>query len=122
MINISIVELIPSLFLDEDEEEQQPYGDHQQVQRMAQDPEPEGTLEVYAEGNQHSVGSERSMHPAEAIRKTDDDPGDKPEQRAVEYPLRKLYTIAEREQGAVYQHDKRTNWRDDANYQPTGFP
>lgn len=67
MINISIVELIPSLFLEEDEEEQQPYGDHQNVQRLAQNPEPEGTLEIYTERNQHSVCSERSMHPAEAI-------------------------------------------------------
>lgn len=50
MIYISFVELIPSLFLDEDEEEQQPYGDHQQVQRLSQDTEPEGTLEVDAEG------------------------------------------------------------------------
>ena len=49
MINISIVELIPSLFLDEDEEEQQTYGDHQQVQRLAHDTEAERTLEVYAE-------------------------------------------------------------------------
>lgn len=49
MINISIVELIPSLFLEEDEEEQQPNGNHQQVQRSAQNPEPEGTLEVDAE-------------------------------------------------------------------------
>lgn len=122
MIYISFIELIPSLFLDEDEEEQQPYGDHQQVQRLAKNTEPEGTLEVDAEGNQHSVGCERSMHPAEAIGKANDDPGDEPEQRAVEYPLRELYTIAEREQGAVYQHDKRTNWRDDSYYQPTGFP
>lgn len=67
MINISFIELIPSLFLDEDEEEQQPYGDHQYVHRMAQDPEPEGTLEVDAERDQHSVGNERPMHPAEAI-------------------------------------------------------
>lgn len=79
MINISVVELIPSLFLDEDEEEQQPYGDHQQMQRLAQDTEPERTLEVDAERNQHSVGSERSMHPAEAIGKADDDPGDEAE-------------------------------------------
>lgn len=122
MINISIVELIPSLFLDEDEEEEETKGDHQQVQRLAQYTESEGTLEVDAEGNQHSVGSERSMHPAEAIRKTDDDPGNEAEERAVEYPLRKLYTIAEREQGAVYQHDKRTHWRDDANYQPASLP
>lgn len=96
MIYISVVELIPSLFLDEDEEEQQPYGDHQQVQRLSQDTESEGTLEVDAEGNQHSVCSERSMHPAEAIGKADDDPGDEAEERAVEYPLRELYTIAER--------------------------
>lgn len=41
MIYISVVELIPSLFLDEDEEEQQPYGDHQQVQRLSQDTESE---------------------------------------------------------------------------------
>lgn len=34
------------------------------------------------------------MYPAEAIGKADDDPGDEPEQRAVEYPLRELYTIA----------------------------
>lgn len=67
MINISIVELIPSLFLEEDEEEQQPKGNHQQVQRSAQNPEPEGTLEVDAERNQHSVGNECPMHPAEAI-------------------------------------------------------
>lgn len=67
MINISIVELIPSLFLDEDEEEEETKDDHQQVQRMAQDPEPKGTLEVDAERNQHSVGNECPMHPAEAI-------------------------------------------------------
>ena len=75
MINISFVELIPSLFLDEDEEKQQPYGDHQQVQRLAQATESKGTLEVDAEGNQHSVCNERSMYPAEAIGKADDDPG-----------------------------------------------
>lgn len=67
MINISFVELIPSLFLEEDEEEQQPEGNHQQVQWSTQNPEPEGTLEVDAERNQHSVGNERPMHPAEAI-------------------------------------------------------
>lgn len=94
MINISIVELIPSLFLYEDEEEQQPYCDHQQVQRLSQNTEPEGTLEVDAEGNQYSVCSERSMHPAEAIGKADDDPGDKAEERAVEYPLCEFYPIA----------------------------
>lgn len=94
MINISIVELIPSLFLYEDEEEQQPYCDHQQVQRLSQNTEPEGTLEVDAEGNQYSVGSERSMHPAEAIGKADDDPGDEAEERAVEYPLCEFYPIA----------------------------
>ena len=95
MINISFVELIPSLFLEEDEEEQQPKGNHQQVQRSAQNPEPEGTLEVDAERNQYSVCSERSMHPAEAIGKTDDDPGDEAKERAVEYPLRELCPIAE---------------------------
>lgn len=79
MIYISFPELIPSLFLDEDEEEQQPQGDHQQMQRLAQDTEPERTLEVDAERNQHSVGSERSMYPAESIGKADDDPGDEAE-------------------------------------------
>ena len=67
MINISFIEFIPSLFLDEDEEEHQPYGDHQQVQRLTQASEPEGTLEVDTERNQHSVGNECPMHPAEAI-------------------------------------------------------
>ena len=95
MINISVVELIPSLFLDEDEEEQQPQDDHKQVQRLAHDTEAERTLEVDAERNQHSVGSERSMHPAEAIGKADDDPGDEAEERAVEYPLREFYPNAE---------------------------
>lgn len=95
MINISIVELIPSLFLEEDEEEQQPKGNHQQVQRSAQNPEPEGTLEVDAERNQHSVGNECPMHPAEAIGKANDDPGDEAKERAVEYPLREFCTIAE---------------------------
>lgn len=122
MIYISVVELIPSLFLEEDEEEQQPYGDHHQVQRSNQNPEPEGTLEVYAERNQHSVGNECPMHPAEAIGKTDDDPGDEAKERAVEYPLGELCTIAEREQGAVNQHNERTHWRDNAYYQPAGFP
>lgn len=122
MIDISVIELIPSLFLKEDEEEQQPKGNHQQVQRSAQNPEPEGTLEVDAERNQYSVCSERSMHPAEAIGKTDDDPGDEPEQRAVEYPLCEFCPIAQREQGAVNQHNKRTHWRDDTYYQPAGFP
>lgn len=122
MINISVVELIPSLFLDEDEEEQQPYGDHQQVQRLAQDTEPERTLEVDAERNQHSVGSERPMHPAEAIGKADDDPGNEAEERAVEYPLREFCPNSEREQSAVNQHNKRTNWRDNTYYQPAGFP
>lgn len=122
MINISIVELIPSLFLEEDEEEQQPKGNHQQVQRSAQNPEPEGTLEVDAERNQHSVGNECPMHPAEAIGKADDDPCDEPEQRAVEYPLREFDPNAERAQSAVNQHYKRTHWRDDAYYQPAGFP
>lgn len=75
MINISFVELIPSLFLDEDEEEEETKDDHQQVQRLAQDTESEGTLEVDAKGNQHSVGSECTMHPAEPIGKADDDPG-----------------------------------------------
>ena len=95
MINISFVELIPSLFLEEDEEEQQPKGNHQQVQRSAQNPETEGTLEVYAERNQHSVGNECPVHPAEAIGKTDDDPGDEAKERAVEYPLRELCPVAE---------------------------
>ena len=95
MIYISVVELIPSLFLEEDEEEQQPKGNHQQVQRSAQNPEPEGTLEVDAERNQHSVGNECPMHPAEAIGKTGDDPGDEAKERAVEYPLRELCPIAE---------------------------
>lgn len=95
MINISVVELIPSLFLDEDEEEEETKGDHQQVERLAQDTEPEGTLEVDAERNQHSVGSERSMHPSEAIGKADDDPGNEAEERAVEYPLREFYPNAE---------------------------
>lgn len=122
MINISFVELIPSFLLEEDKEEEETKGDHQQVQRLAQDTKSEGTLEVDAEGNQHSVGSECTMHPAEAIGKTDDNPGDEPEQRAVEYPLCEFDPNAEREQGAVHQHNKRTNWRDDSNYQPTGFP
>ena len=95
MINISIVELIPSLFLEEDEEEEQPKGNHQNVQRSTQNPEPEGTLEVYAERNQHSVCGESPMHPAEAIGKADDDPCDEPEQRAVEYPLCELDPNAE---------------------------
>ena len=71
MIYISFVELIPSLFLDEDEEEEETKDDHQQVHRLSQDTEPEGTLKVDAERNQHSVCSERSMHPAEAIGKAD---------------------------------------------------
>ena len=95
MINISVVELIPSLFLYEDEEEQQPQGDHHQVKRLAQDTEPERTLEVDAERNQHSVCSECSMHPAESIGKADDDPGDEAEERAVEYPLSEFYPNAE---------------------------
>lgn len=92
------------------------------MERMAQDTEPEGTLEVDAERNQHSVGRERSMNPAEAIGKADDDSGDEAEERAVEYPLREFYPNAEREQGAVHQHHKRTHWRDNAYYQPAGFP
>lgn len=95
MINISFVELIPSLFLEENEEEQQPYGDRQNVQRSTQNPEPEETLEVDAERNQHSVGNECPMHPAEAIGKTDDDPGNEAKERAVEYPLGELCTIVE---------------------------
>ena len=122
MINISFVELIPSLFLEEDEEEEETEGNHQQVQRSTQNPEPKGTLEVDAERNQHSVGNECPMHPAEAIGKTDDDPGDEAKERAVEYPLRELCPNAEREQGAVHQHHKRTNWWDDANYQPASLP
>ena len=116
MIYISFVELIPSLFLDEDEEEEETKDDHQQVHRLSQDTEPEGTLKVDTEGNQHSVCSERSMHPAEAIGKADDDPGDEAEERAVEYPLCEFFPIAHVEQGTVDQHYKRTNWRDDANY------
>ena len=58
---------------------------------MAQNPEPEGTLEVDAERNQHSVCSERTMNPAESIGKADDDPGNEAEERAVEYPLREFY-------------------------------
>ena len=42
MIYISFVELIPSLFLDEDEEEEETKDDHQQVHRLSQDTEPEG--------------------------------------------------------------------------------
>lgn len=122
MINISVVELIPSLFLDEDEEEQQTYGNHQQVQRLAPDTESEGTLEIDAERNQHSVCSELSMHPAEPIGKANDDPGNEPEQRAVEYPFREFYLNAEREHSAVNQHYKRTNWMDNTYYQPAGFP
>lgn len=49
MINISFVELIPSLFLDEDEEEEETEGDHQQVEGRAKNPESKGTLEVDAE-------------------------------------------------------------------------
>lgn len=122
MIYISVVELIPSLFLEEDEEEEETEGNHQNVQRSNQNPEPEGTLEIYAERNQHSVGNECPMHPAEAIGKANDDPGDEAEERAVEYPLCELCTIAEREQSAVNQHNERTHWRDNAYYQPAGFP
>ena len=122
MINISIVELIPSLFLEEDEEEQQPKGNRQQVQRSTQNSEPEGTLEVDTERNQHSVGNECPMHPAEAIGKTDDDPGDEAKERAVEYPLREFDPNAEREQRAVHQHHKCTHWRDNAYYQPASLP
>ena len=95
MINISFVELIPSLFLDENEEEEETKDDHQHVQRLAHDTEAERTLEVYAERNQHSVCSERSMHSAEAIGKADDDPGNEAEERAVEYQLREFYQNAE---------------------------
>ena len=95
MINISIVELIPSLFLEEDEEEEETEGNHQNVQRSNQNSEPEGTLEVDTERNQHSVGNECPMHPAEPIGKTDDDPGDEAKERAVEYPLREFCTNAE---------------------------
>ena len=56
------------------------------------------------------------------IGKADDDPGNEAEERAVEYPLREFYPNAEREQSAVNQHYKRTHWRDDAYYQPAGFP
>ena len=62
---------------------------------MAKNPEPERSLEVNAERNQHSVCSERSMNPAEAIGKADDDPGDEAEERAVEYPLSEFYPNAE---------------------------
>ena len=62
---------------------------------MAHDTEAERTLEVYAERNQHSVCSERSMHKAEPIGKADDEPGDEAEERAVEYPLREFYPNAE---------------------------
>ena len=65
------------------------------MQRLAQDTEPERTLEIYAERNQHTVGSERSMHSAEAIGKADDDPGNEAEERAVEYQLREFYQNAE---------------------------
>ena len=41
MINISFVELIPSLFLDEDEEEEETKDDHQHVQRLEKNTEPE---------------------------------------------------------------------------------
>lgn len=122
MIYISVVELIPSLFLEEDEEEEETEGNHQNVQRSSQNSEPEGTMEVDTERNQHSVGNECPMHPAEAIGKANDDPGDEAKERAVEYPLRELCTIAEREQSAVNQHNERTHWRDNTYYQPAGFP
>ena len=52
MINISIIKLIPRFLSDEDEEEEQTEGDHQQVEGRTKNPEPKGTLEVDAEGNQ----------------------------------------------------------------------
>ena len=65
------------------------------MQRLSKDTEPERTLEIYAERNQHTVGSERSMNPADHIGKADDDPGNEAEERAVEYPLREFYPNAE---------------------------
>ena len=67
MINISIVELVPSLFLEEDEEEQEPEGYHGDMQGFPKDAEPEGALEVYAERNHYSVCYECPMHPTEAV-------------------------------------------------------
>ena len=90
MINIPIVELIPSFLSDEDEEEEQTEGDHQQVERLEHETETERPLKVDAEGNQHSVGNERPMHPAEPIRKRDGNPRNEPEQRAVEHPFGEL--------------------------------
>ena len=65
------------------------------MKRLAKNPEPERTLEVNAERNQHSVCSERSMNPAESIGKADDDPGNEAEERAFEYPLSEFYPNAE---------------------------
>lgn len=60
--------------------------------------------------------------PSRSHRLGYDDPDNEAEERAVEYTLREFYPNAEREQSAVNQHYKRTHWRDNAYYQPAGFP
>lgn len=122
MINIPVVELIPSFLSDEDEEEEQTEGDHQQVERLEHETETERPLEVDAEGNQHSVCNEGTVHPAEPICEGHDQPSDEPEQRAVEHPFGELSPITKREQRAVQQHNERTHWRDNPDYQPASFP
>lgn len=96
MINIPIIELIPRLLLDEDEEEEETEGYHQQVQRMEQRAEAIGTLEVDAEGNQHAVRDECPMHPAEAIGEGHDRPSHESKERAIENPLGEFRSIPQR--------------------------
>lgn len=79
MINVSIVKLLPSLLLEEDEEEEHTECNHDDVQRLAKYAEPDRPLEVYAEGNHDTVGNECPMHPTEAIGKAYGYPCDEPE-------------------------------------------
>lgn len=85
---MSFIKFRPRLTFEEEGEQENPEHHHCGAHGSKQSTEAEATLKVYAEGYEHAVGDERTVHPAEPHGKREREPSESTKERAVEYPFR----------------------------------
>lgn len=85
---MSFIKFSPRLPLEEEGEQEDTEAHHERAHGREQRTEAEAALEVDTGGYKHTVGNERTVHPAEPHGKGEGEPSESTEQRAVEHPLR----------------------------------
>ena len=112
---LSFVKFSPSLPLEEEGEQENPEHHHRNAHGRKQSTEAKAALKVYAEGYEHAVSDERTVHPAEPHGKREREPSESTKERAVENPFSHPEFTTREQHAAVQQHDERTNRRNDTH-------